>query len=70
MAWDAHSWYIGDRTWGRTWANRAAYVHPYTVARYDAARRVETHELIERSAQEREAARLGHERVVEQHHHK
>jgi hypothetical protein len=70
IAWDSHGWYIGDLPWGRTWANRAKYVHPYAARRYEAARRVETHELIERSAKEKEAARLGHGRAEEEHHHK
>lgn len=70
IGWDTHAWFIGERPWGRTWVNRGAYVHPgYTVPRYEAARRVETHELIQRSAKEREAARLGHERAEEEHHH-
>jgi hypothetical protein len=71
FAWDTHGWFIGDHVWGRTWANRGAYVHAgYTVPRYEAAHRVETHELIQRSAREREAARLGHERVEEEHRHR
>jgi hypothetical protein len=65
LGWDTHGWFIGDRPWGRTWANRTTYVHPYTLPRYEAARRVESHQLIERSAKEREAARTGHERVEE-----
>ena len=70
IAWDSHAWFIGDHPWGRTWANRAAYVHPYGLPRYEAGRRVESHELIERSAKEREAARLGHERPAEEHRRK
>jgi len=70
IAWDSHGWFIGDHPWGRTWANRATYVHPYAMPRYEAARRVETHELIERSAKEKEAARLGHARAEEEHHHR
>jgi hypothetical protein len=69
FGWDTHAWFIGDRPWGRTWANRATYVHPgYSMPRYAAGRRVETHELITRSAKEREAARTGHPRVEETHH--
>jgi hypothetical protein len=67
IAWDSHGWYIGDHTWGRTWVNRATYVHPYGLPRYDAARRVETHELITRDEHEREAARLGKARPEERH---
>jgi hypothetical protein len=69
MAWDTRGWYVGERVWGRTWVNRTTYVHPYALPRYEAPHRVETHELIERSAHEREAERMGHERAAEEHHH-
>jgi len=69
IGWDSHAWFIGDHPWGRTWANRATYVHPYGLPRYEAARRVETHEQIGRSAREREEARRGHGRAEEEHHH-
>ncbi len=65
VAWDGHVWYMGDRVWNRTWTNRLTYVHPYSVQRNAAARKVETHELIARSAKEKEAEKLGHERVEE-----
>ena len=68
MTWDAGGWYIRDRLWGRTWANRATYVHPSRPQ--EAAKRVETHELIARSAKEKEEARLGHPRAEEEHHHR
>jgi len=69
FAWDSHRVFINDHVWGRTWVNRGAYVHPYTVQRYAPAARVpERHELHERSQHEREAARMGHERVEEHHH--
>jgi hypothetical protein len=72
IGWDTHAWYIGERPWDRVWANRVGYVHPgyAAVPHYEVAHRVETHELIERSAHEREAARSGHERPAEEHHHK
>jgi hypothetical protein len=71
IGWDTHAWFVGERPWGRTWANRATYVHPgYSLPRYEAARRVETHELIARSPKEREAARQGHPRVEEEHRKK
>jgi hypothetical protein len=71
IGWDTHAWFIGEKPWGRTWANRATYVHPgYSLPRYEAARRVETHELIARSPKEREAARLGHPKVEEEHRKK
>jgi len=37
MGWDTHGWFIGDRPWGRTWATRATYVHPYTLPHYEGA---------------------------------
>ncbi|HUB79334.1 MAG TPA: DUF3300 domain-containing protein [Bryobacteraceae bacterium] len=70
IAWDFGGWYIDDRLWGRTWANRASYIHPYRMPRYEAGKRVETHELIARSAREREEARLGHAPAPEEHHHR
>lgn len=70
IAWDSHFWYIQDHTWNRTWATRTTYVHNYGLPHYDAARRAESHELIERSAKEREAPHMGHERAAEEHHHK
>jgi hypothetical protein len=56
---------INDRPWSRGWSNRTAYVHPYAVQRYEPARREERHELHERTTREREAARVGRERVQE-----
>jgi hypothetical protein len=71
IGWDTHAWFVGERPWGRTWANRATCVHPgYSLPRYEAARRVETHELIVRSPKEREAARQGHPKVEEEHRKK
>jgi hypothetical protein len=67
IGWDTHAWFIGDHPWGRTWVNRTTYVHPYNLPHYEGAKRVETHELIERSPAEREAARTGHVRVEEHH---
>jgi hypothetical protein len=62
FAWGSHAVFINDRPWGRTWVNRGAYVHPYTVQRYapgPAYRPVEGHALHEQSPREREAARGG-----------
>lgn len=71
IGWDTHAWFIGERPWGRTWINRNTYVHAgYALPRYEAAHRVETHELIQRSAREREAARTGHARAEEEHRHR
>jgi hypothetical protein len=69
FAWGTHTVFINDRPWGRTWVNRATYVHPYTVQRYAAGpgyHPVEGHELHERSVREREAARVGR-REEEEH---
>jgi hypothetical protein len=64
--WGGHALFINNARWGRTWGNRATYVHPYTVRRFaPAARAPEHHELHERSAREREAARTGRARVEE-----
>jgi len=65
FAWNTRTVVINDRPWGRTWANRPTYVHPYEIRRYEPARRVEGHALHERSEHEREAARSGRERVEE-----
>jgi len=62
FAWNTRTMIINDRPWARTWVNRTTYVHPYEVRRYEPGRRVEGHELHERSVREREAARSGHER--------
>jgi hypothetical protein len=63
--WGGHVVFVNNAPWGRTWLNRGAYVHPYTVQRYAPARRFEGHELHEPSAREREAYRGGRERVEE-----
>ncbi|MGB2638472.1 MAG: DUF3300 domain-containing protein, partial [Candidatus Acidiferrum sp.] len=67
--WGRHEVFINNRPWGRVWANRRVYVHPYPeVHRWAPARRVEGHELIPRNARERDAARTGHARVEEHRH--
>jgi hypothetical protein len=65
FAWGSHAVFINNAPWRRNWANRATYVHPYSVQRYEASRRVESHELHGRSDREKQAARTGHERVEE-----
>ncbi len=66
FAWDRHTVFINDRPWGRTWGNRGTYVHPYAgVQRYEAPRRVETHQLEQRTPAERGAYRSGGARVEE-----
>jgi hypothetical protein len=66
--WGNHVVMINNAPWRRVWINRGAYVHPYRLEHWDAARRTESHKLIERSAREREEARLGHRRVEEHRH--
>lgn len=65
FVWNTHTVIINNAPWRRTWVNRGAYVHPYTVPRYAPARRVESHEVHERTEREREAYHGGRERVEE-----
>jgi hypothetical protein len=70
FGWDSHAIFINDHRWDRGWANRRVYVHDYPgVHRYAGPAHVEHHELIHRSAAEREAPRGGHEVHDEHHHH-
>ena len=66
--WGAHGVSIAGHPWGRVWANRAVYVHPYGpgVRRWAPAQRAEGHPLIRRNA-ERRAPREGHARPEERH---
>jgi hypothetical protein len=64
FAWGSHALIINNAPWGRTWANRTVYVHPYAVPRRVVAQRVvarpvEEHRVIARSTREREAERTG-----------
>ncbi len=65
IAWARHAVIVNNAVWGRTWANRASYVHPYSVPRYAASARVEGHELHAQTARERQAYRSGRARVEE-----
>jgi len=70
FAWNTHTVFINNAPWRRTWVNRGAYVHPYAgVTRYAAPARVESHELHERTARERESYRGGSERYEEHGRH-
>jgi hypothetical protein len=71
--WGARTVVINNARWGRSWGNRATYVHPYAeVRRYGPApgfrpgpapaRVPESHELHPRSAQERGAWQNGRSR--------
>jgi hypothetical protein len=58
--WGAHAVFLNNARWGRTWANRAAYVHPYAGFRRPGpgfVRPPEAHGLEPRSVEERNAAR-------------
>jgi hypothetical protein len=71
IGWGEHAVFINNVRWERTWVNRRVYVHPYPgVHRYAAGgpARAEHHELIQRSAREREAARAGRPHEEEHHH--
>ncbi|HTX33639.1 MAG TPA: DUF3300 domain-containing protein [Bryobacteraceae bacterium] len=68
--WGAHAVFLNNARWGRTWYNRASYVHPYAAIHRPApgARRpVEAHALEPRSEGERMAAREGRPKPRETH---
>jgi hypothetical protein len=61
IGWGEHAIFINGVRWDRGWANRGFYVHGYSgLHRWVGANRLERHELIRRSAGEREFARTGH----------
>jgi Protein of unknown function (DUF3300) len=73
--WGAHAVWLNNARWGRTWANRAVYVHPYAAIHRPApgfVRPAEPHSLQPRSVEERTAAREGrpvpHEAHRDEHH--
>ncbi len=69
--WASHAVLINNARWGRTWYNRATYVHPaYAGFRRPApgyVRPPESHELRPRSAPERQAPREGRPVPHEEH---
>jgi hypothetical protein len=67
--WGAHAVFINNAPWGRTWANRGYYAHPYGagVRRWNPGAHAEGHRLIPRSQEERRAPREGHARPEERH---
>jgi hypothetical protein len=73
--WGGHAVFLNNARWGRTWANRTTYVHPYAGVRRFApvagrpAVSHEAHELHGRSENEKQAFRSGHERVEEHRGH-
>lgn len=68
--WGAHAVFINNAPWGRGWANRGYYAHPYgpSVRRWEPASRAESHRLIGRSPEERRAPREGRPHPQERHH--
>jgi len=66
--WGAHAVFVNNARWGRTWANRGVYAHPYPGVRRFAPgpRATEGHAVHERSERERSAAREGR-RSEEEH---
>ena len=68
--WGGHGVFINNARWGRTWANRGSYVHPYAAVRRPApgaVRPPEAHRLEPRSAPERAAPREGRAMPRESH---
>lgn len=69
FVWGSHALIVNNAPWGRTWANRAVYVHPYAAVPRRAvvrvAPRVEEHRVIVRSPREREAERAGRAQAEE-----
>jgi hypothetical protein len=65
FVWPNRALIINNAPWGRTWTNRAVYVHPYAVPRYAVRGRAEQHEVIGRSQHEREVERAGRARTEE-----
>ena len=68
IAWNTRTVIINNAPWGRSWGNRNAYVHPYTIRRSGPPPRIEErHEVRERDARERAADRNGSRKMVEDH---
>jgi hypothetical protein len=68
--WGGHAVFLANERWGRTWVNRATYVHPYAAIRRPgpgAARLPEAHSLHPRSEPERNAPRQGKPMPREKH---
>lgn len=66
FAWTDHSLILNNARWGRTWANRTTYVHPYSVPRYSGTRPPERHAVAPRTPRERDDQRHG--RLANEHH--
>jgi hypothetical protein len=59
FVWSNHTVIINRAPWGRTWFNRATYVHPYAVRRFAPAHEADRHRFVTRSSHEREEERAG-----------
>jgi hypothetical protein len=59
FVWASHTVIVNHAPWGRTWFNRATYVHPYTVRRYGPVHEVDHHRVVARTARERDEERNG-----------
>ena len=57
--WGERRLIVNNAPWGRTWVNRATYVHPYAIRRYAGPRPTEQHRVVPRSESEREGQRTG-----------
>jgi hypothetical protein len=65
FAWNNRVVIVNNAPWRRTWVNRREYEHPSEIHRYAPERRVEEHQLHERTERERDAGRNSRERVEE-----
>jgi Protein of unknown function (DUF3300) len=66
--WGAHRVFINSAPWGRTWANRGLYVHPYPgVRRFEPAHRVAEAHPRPQTEHERQAAHDEREHRDERH---
>ena len=67
MVWGSRDLFLAGARWGRRWANRATYAHPYSALRaWAGPRGAEQHKLMGGSAKEGKAAREG--RAVREEH--
>ena len=62
FGWPTHTVIINRAPWGRTWANREAYVHPYAIQRHAGPRPPERHRLMPRTSHDRAVERSTHGR--------
>jgi len=60
FSWGSHVVIVNNAHWDRNWQNRSAYVHPYSVQRYEQRQAAENHELYNRTTREKQAAQVGY----------